>query len=401
VPTNELTERLAELTVAFGANVQPGQIVAISADVEHAPIVQAVARSAYRHGARFVDVDYFDPYVKRARIEHAPDDTLEFVPSWYGERILQLGEQRCARIVFAGATAPGLFDDLDPSRSGRDMLPRIKESGKVVSDRTTNWCIVPYPTPGWAGLIYPDAEPAERLERLSGQVAHICRLDEPDPVAAWRDRIDATSTAAAKLNDRRFDALHFEGPGTDLTIGLLPSSTWANALFETVDGIAHLANLPTEEVFTSPDPERADGVVRATKPLVFPDGGVVRGLSVRFEGGRAVAIDADEGAENLRRRTQKDDGGVRLGEVALVDREGRIGPLDTIFYDTLVDENAASHIALGDAFAFAVTDDRDRERLNSSAIHYDFMIGADDVAVTGITAGGERVPVLRGGAWQL
>jgi aminopeptidase len=397
----ELTARLADLAVAFGANVQPGQIVAVSADVDHAPAAQAVAASAYRHGARFVDVDYFDPYVKRSRIEHASDDSLEFVPSWYGDRILALGDQRCARIVFAGATVPGLFDDLDPVRAGRDMLPRIRESGRIVSDRTTNWCIVPYPTAGWAGLVYPDAGREAGLARLWEQIAHVCRLDEPDPVAAWRARIEATSSAAARLNERRFGALHFEGPGTDLTVGLLPSSTWANALFETVDGITHLANLPTEEVFTCPDPERADGIVRATKPLVFPDGGVVRGLRVRFEGGRAVSIEADEGADNLRSRTRKDEGGVRLGEVALVDREGRIGPLETIFYDTLLDENASSHIALGDAFAFGVTEDEDRRRLNASAIHYDFMIGADDVAVTGITDGGERVPVLRGGAWQI
>ena len=393
-------DRLAELTISFGANVQPGQIVAITSDVGHEPLTRALAASAYRRGARFVDVEYFDPYVKRARIEHADDDTLEFVPSWYGERILELGELHSSRILTTGTVAPGLFDDLDPGRAGRDILPRIKESGKVVDDRTTNWCIVPFPTTGWARQVHPDLDDDEALERLWDEIAHVCRLDEDDPVAAWRERIDATASAAGRLNERRFDALHFEGPGTDLTIGLLPSSHWANALFETVDGIEHLANIPTEEVFTSPDPQRADGIVTATKPLVFPDGSVVRGLRVRFEGGRAVEIEAEQGAENLRSRTSKDEGGTRLGEVAIVDGAGRIGPLGTIFHDTLLDENAASHLALGRGFEFAVGE-ADRERVNLSAVHYDFMIGSPEVQVTGITAGGERVPALRDGVWQL
>jgi aminopeptidase len=394
------TERLAELAISFGANVQPGQIVAITSDVGHEALTRALATSAYRHGARFVDVEYFDPYVKRSRIEHANPETLDFVPSWYGERILDLGDQRCARILTTGTVAPGLFDDLDPARAGRDMLPRVKESGKVVSDRTTNWCIVPFPTAAWARQVHPELAEDDALERLWDEIAHVCRLDEDDPVAAWRERIAATASASERLNERRFDALHFEGPGTDLTIGLLPTSHWANALFETVDGVVHLANLPTEEVFTSPDPQRAEGFVTATKPLVFSDGAEVDGLRVRFEGGRAVELEADRGGENLRSRCATDDGGTRLGEVALVDGAGRIGPLGTIFQNTLLDENAASHIALGDGFEFAVGEE-DRPRVNQSAVHYDFMIGSPDVQVTAITAAGERVPVLRDGGWQI
>jgi aminopeptidase len=393
-------ERLAELAVAFGANVQPGQIVAIASEVGHEELTRALTASAYRRGARFVDVDYFDPHVKHARVAHADLDTLDFVPSWYGERVLALGDQRCALIHTTGHVAPGLFDDVDPARAGLDLLPRLKESGKVVSERTMNWCIVPFPNPGWAGCVHPELDEEAALERLWDEIAHVCRLDEPDPIAAWRERTDATARAAARLNDLALDALHFEGPGTDLTIGLLPTSRWANALFETVEGVEHLANIPTEEVFTSPDPRRAEGVVAATKPLVFSDGAVVHGLRVRFEGGRVVQIDADEGADNLRTRCARDEGGARLGELALVDREGRIGPLGTIFYDTLVDENAASHIALGNAFDFAVGEE-DRERLNQSSIHQDFMIGSLDVQVTGTTRAGERVPLLRGGAWAI
>ena len=397
---SDLTDRLAEVAVSFAANVQPGQIVYLQGETGHEEILRAVATAAYRRGAKFVDVVYFDPWVKRARIEHADPDTLGFVPDWYGARVLRLGEERAARIFVTGPTAPGLLEDLDPSLAGRDLLPRLAETGRVVSERTTNWTIVPYPTRAWARQVHPNLEEDAALARLADEIAHVCRVDEEDPVEAWRSRIEATATAAARLNERRFDALHFEGPGTNLTVGLFPSSVWANADFSTVDGLRHLANLPTEEVFTSPDPERADGVVTSTKPLAFTDGAIVRGLRVRFEGGRAVEIDADEGAGFLRARAEKDVGASRLGEVALVDREGRIGPLGTVFYDTLLDENAASHIALGNGFDFALGAE-EVARVNRSDIHVDFMIGGDDVDVTGITHAGEHVPVLRGGTWQI
>ncbi|MGE5691194.1 MAG: aminopeptidase [Pseudomonadota bacterium] len=397
---DELTRRLAELAIAFGANVQPGQIVFVQAEPEHAPLVHALAAEAYRRGARFVDAFYFDPRVKRARIAFAPEETLDFVPPWYAQRMLSLGEERAARVWVTGTTAPGLFDDLDPARAGRDLLPRLAETGKVVNDRTTNWTIVPYPTEGWARQVHPELD-GQALPRLTDELAHVLRLDEDDPVAAWHARFRDTGSAAERLTERRFDALRFDGPGTELTVGLLPSSRWAAATFTTIDGLEHKPNLPSEEVFTTPDPTRADGHVTATKPLVFADGSSVRGLRVRFEGGRAVEIDADDGGDNLRTRVAKDEGGSHLGEVALVDREGRIGPLGTVFYDTLLDENAASHLALGAGFGFAVEDEADAARVNQSGIHVDFMIGGDDVDVTGLTRDGGEVPVLRGGAWQI
>jgi aminopeptidase len=392
-------DRLAELAITVGANVQSGQILTILAETGHEPLVRAIATCAYQRGARFVDPLYFDPYVKRARIEHA-DGELEFIPSWHGERVLERGRQRCAHVTITGPIDPDVFDGLDPARLGRDQLPRTKEQGVVVGARTSNWTIVPFPTAGWAQQVHPELDAGAALDRLWEEVAHVCRLDTDDPTAAWRERLDATEAAAARLNEHHFDALHYEGPGTDFTVGLLPTSHWANAAFTTVDGISHLANIPTEEVFTSPDPERADGTVRATKPLVFSDGARVDGLRVRFEHGRAVAIDADSGAENLRARVATDEGGARLGELALVDREGRIGPLGTVFYDTLLDENAASHIALGAGFPFAVGEE-DVDRVNQSAIHEDFMIGSPDVQVTGLTRTGERVAVMRDGAWQI
>jgi len=395
-----LAERLADLAVGIGANVQPGQIVTVSADIGLEEIVRELAARAYREGAKFVDVTYFDPGVKRARIEHAAEDTLDFVPSWYAGRVFELGRSHSARVVVAAPSNPRALQGLDPARLGRDQLPAIAEWMDVLSERTVNWTIIPFPTLPWARLVHPELDDAAALEKLTQEIVHVCRLDEPDPDAAWRARVSELSAVGSRLNGLALDSLHYEGPGTDLTVGLLPSSSWVGALSSTIDGLEHLPNIPTEEVFSTPDPQRAEGRVRSTKPLVLVDGSIVRGLEVRFEGGRAVEIDAEEGAEIMRARTARDEGASRLGEVALVDRESRIGQLGTVFYETLLDENATSHIALGSAYEEAV-DESDLPRINRSGTHIDFMVGGDDVDVTGITRDGQRIPVLRGGAWQI
>jgi aminopeptidase len=395
---NDNVQRLASLLVNFGANVQEGQILDVRSALGKEELTRAITADAYKRGAKFVDVSYWDPYVKRERLEYAADEALEFVPPWHGSRTLQLGDERAAVISLSGPVEPHLFDDVDPARLGRDVFPRVKEWTTVINERTVNWCIAPGPTETWAQLVHPDLGP-DALAKLWDEVVHICRLGEPDPQAAWEERVAALETVAARLTERRFDALHLEGPDTDLTIGLLPSSRWIGGGDLTVDGIPHMANLPTEEVFTAPDPERVEGTVRATMPL-FTQGRIVEGLAVRFEGGRAVDVTADSGAEMIRALTERDDGAARLGEIALVDREGRIGPLQTVFYDTLLDENAASHIALGSAYDASV-DDTDRDRLNRSSIHVDFMVGSPEVQVTGITPDGTGVPVLRDAAWQV
>ena len=393
--------RFAELAVDFGANLQPGQIVSLSGAPGKERLVRAIANRAYEKGAKFVDLAWFDPWIKRARIEHAADDTLEYVPPWLGDRILTLGKERGAAITLSGPVAPGLMDDLDPVRAGRDRLPAIRETGEVVGRREINWTILPGPTAAWAELVHPDLEPDAALAKLEQQLLHVLRLDEADPVAAWRERADRLVSVARTLTERGFDALHYEGPGTEMTVGLLPGAAWQAARFETADGIPHMPNLPTEEVFTSPDPTRVDGHVRSTKPLVLIDGTVVRDLEVRFEGGRVVELTSSTAQEVMRTIIARDEGAARLGEVALVDNEGRIGALDTVFYDTLLDENAASHIALGRAFPFLAGDDETAGMMNESDIHIDFMIGSDELTVHGVTRDGERVPVLVGGAWQI
>jgi len=396
-PDEETLTRFADLVVGFGANVQRDQIVAIGAEIGKERVTRALAASAYRHGARFVDVAYFDMHLKRARAIEAREETLDFVPSWYGERVLELGRQRCARIGLTGPAAPGLMDDVDPARAGRDQLPFLPESGVVVNERTTNWTAVPCPTAAWAQLVYPDRAPDEAEAALWEAILHVCRLDEADPVAAWRSRAETLIDAAARLTQRRFSALRFRGPGTDLEVGLLPTSAWLAARFETVDGIVHMPNLPSEEIFSAPDPQRCEGVVRATKPLVL-GGSIIRGLEAEFRAGAVVRVDAEEGADVLRAYVARDAGAARLGEVALVDGDGRIGALDTTFFDTLLDENAASHIALGQAYAITAGEE-DHPRLNVSAVHIDFMIGSGEVDVSGVEAGGNEVPVLTGGAW--
>ncbi|MGZ4290998.1 MAG: aminopeptidase [Gaiellaceae bacterium] len=392
-------ERLAELAV-HGANVQPGQVLMVTGEIGNEDVARAVAVAGYRRGAKFVDVDYFDPYVKRARIEHARPETLGFVPPWYGTRMLEHAEDQGARVTLATLTAPNLLDDLDKKLVGRDMLPRVKELTKIVSERSTNWCIVPAPHRAWAALVYDDLPEEEAYERLWSELEHVLRLDEPDPIAAWDERMATLTDAASRLTARSFDAIELNGPGTELTIGLLPTHRWWSADFSRADGLRHLPNLPTEEVFTTPDPIRTTGQVTSTKPLALRDGTIVRGLRVRFENGVAVDIDADENAEALRTLLEIDEGARRLGELALVDRRGRIGPLGTVFYNTLLDENAASHIALGAGFPFLV-DPEHVERVNQSGQHIDFMIGSPEVDVDGVTADGERVPVLRGGDWQI
>jgi aminopeptidase len=391
--------RLAELAV-HGANVQPGQIVLVTAELGNEEAARAVAAAAYEREAKFVEVDYFDPWVKRARIEHADPETLTFVPEWYGAKYLAHAAEDGARVTLAGVTAPGALAGVDMALAGKDMLPRVKELGQIVGQRLTNWCIAPSPHLEWAKLVYPELPEDEAYEKLWQEIEHVLRLDEPDAVKAWDERMATLNESAEQLAARRFDALELRGPGTELTVGMLPTHTWWAADFSTAKGLRHLPNLPTEEVFTTPDPLRTEGQVTSTKPLVLRDGTIISGLRVRFEGGTAVAIDADENVEALRSQLAIDEGALRLGELALVDRQGRIGPLGTVFFNTLLDENAASHIAFGTGFPFLV-DEADSGRVNASGTHVDFMIGSPELEVDGVTSAGERVPVLRGGDWQI
>jgi aminopeptidase len=393
------SEKLAQLAI-FGANVQPGQLVAVTSYLGKEDLTRRIARLAYERGAKYVDVLYFDQWIKRERIALAAEETLDYVPPWMRERLLHLSDEHAARISLSGPHAPRALQGLDPARAGRDLLPYLPETGEVVNRMTTSWNIVPVPTPSWAELVFPELEREAAYEQLWEDIAHICRLEHDDPSQAWSDRSAELKANAQRLTDRHFDALRLHGPGTDLTIGLFPSAHWAAGDLETVDGRRHSPNIPTEEIFGTPDPERVDGHVSATLPLEL-SGSIIERIRVEFEGGRAVKIDADSGADALRAVAARDDGASRLGEIALVDGAGRIGPLERVYYDTLIDENAASHIALGGAYDHPVDDPAEKQRINKSAIHVDFMIGSLELAVDGITHDGDTVPVLRAGDWQI
>ncbi|WP_249010734.1 aminopeptidase [Conexibacter sp. DBS9H8] len=396
----ELVSSLSDLIVSdVGVNVQAGQIVGITAAPGMEAVWRAVAEAAYRRGASYVDLWVFDGHVKHSRLTHAPLHSLAYRPPWWGERYRSLGALAGAQIRLAGEPALGLMEDIAPERLGIDMMPRLPETLEVTHARQWNWIVTPGPCAGWAARLYPDLTEAAALDRLWEEIADIMRLGEPDPAAAWRERFAQLDAVARRLTALKLDALHFQGPGTDLRVGLLPGSLWQSAGDETAGGIPFTANLPTEEVFTAPDPVRVDGHVRATRPLTV-GGGTVVDLEVHFLEGRAVEVSARQGAGLVEAMIATDPGAARLGEVALVDAESRIGRLGTVFSETLLDENAASHIALGAAYPDTVSDAGSRAQINESSIHIDFMIGSPEISVTGLTADGGQLPLLRDGRWQ-
>jgi aminopeptidase len=401
---DERLRAYARLAVRVGANVQPGQVLGVSAQLEHAPLARAIAAEAYEAGASFVDVLYSDPHVRKAQIELAPEDQLAHSPPWIVSRAEEIGRRRGAWISITGTAEPELFAQLDGRRVG---LARMQELARVLLEQTdqslVNWTVVSYPNEGWAETMFGEPD----VERLWDALVKVVRLDEPDPEAAWGDHVHRLETRARSLNAHGFDALRFRGPSTDLTVGLHQGGIWHAALDETVEGVRHVANMPTEEVYTSPDARRTEGVVRSTRPLVI-GGTVVRDLEIRFEAGKAVDVRASSGEEMMRTHVTSDEGAARLGEVALVDGTSRVGQTGLTFFDTLLDENATCHIAFGGAIIQAVAgseswspEERAAKGVNYSTIHTDFMIGGPDVEVDGITAEGEEVPLLRDDVWLL
>jgi aminopeptidase len=398
----ERIDAYADLIVRVGANVRPGQTFFVNALPEHVDLVRALARAGYRAGAAYVDVRYGDPHVNRARIELAPEDSLTHSPEWLVERATALEGAAIASI--AGEAEPELLADLDQGRVGRTRpIAVIERALKAQNERAVNWTIAAYPSAGWAEQVFGEPD----VERLWDAIAMTVRLDEADPVAAWREHAARMKARCAQLDELALDALHFQGPGTDLTVGLMPESRWIGGGIETRDGIAHIPNLPTEEVFTAPDWRRTEGTVRSTRPLAL-GGTVVNDLELTFTGGEAVNVQASSGADAVRGQMGTDEFANRLGEVSLVDGTSRVGQTGLTFFNTLFDENATCHIAWGSAIMYSAPElaglspDETRARgANVSNVHTDFMVGGPEVAVDGITKDGRRVPILREDVWQL
>jgi aminopeptidase len=402
----ELLSRYADLAVRVGVNLEDGQELHVTGAVEHAPMIREIARRAYEAGARYVSVSYSDDHVRHAMIANAPEATLTWTPPYDLARIEHLAANRGAAIRIVGNPDPDLFSDLDPERvGGARPLEAADMWREIVGARTVAWCIIAQPTEGWAEAVFGEPD----VDRLWQQVARATRLDEPDPVGAWWARVAELSERAERLNAWGFDSIRFRGPGTDLKVGLIDDGVWESADFATAWGRKHVPNLPTEEVFTTPDWRRTEGEFTSTRPLQMPNQGVlVRDLRIRFEAGKAVEVDASTAADVVRAEMAIDEQAPYLGEVALVDSSSAIGQTGVTFMDTLFDENATCHVAYGAGFAFSVEDhesmsleQRLEAGINVSRVHTDVMLGGPEIEVSGVTADGTEVPIIRDDLWRL
>jgi aminopeptidase len=387
-------ERYAELAVRVGANVQEGQEVFVYGFVEHAELARAVARQSYRAGASYVHLVYTDQHARHAMIELGPDEALTYSP----EHLKMLTAEMAgnALIGLSGNPEPDLFADLDGDRLGRafqDEVAAIRQ--QQYRENSVNWCGVGAPNAGWAQQVLGEPD----VERMWELVATCFRLDMDDPVSAWREHLDQLDARAAALNALQPDALRYRGPGTDLTAGLLPAAHWTSARFQTASGIDFVANMPTEEIFTSPDCRRADGTIRSTMPLLL-GGQLISGLQLTLKDGRVVDVQAEGGADIVRTQLETIGNADRLGELALVTGESRVGQTGTLYYNTLFDENATCHIAYGFGLPYCF-DGEPPEGMNRSNLHVDFMVGGPELEVDALLADGTVVPLIRNEVWQL
>ena len=404
----QLLDAYAELTVKSGLNVRAGQQVLISAPLEAVDLVRRITAHAYRAGATLVTTLYNDEQATLLRYKEGPDAGFDAAPSWLFNGMAEaFRDGNCARLAIIGED-PSLLSAINPELVARANKARSKAYKPVIELITgfkTNWCVISCATPQLAKSVFPSDTPEVALGKLWSAIFKCTRADLPDPVAAWREHNSALKARTDKLNGKRYAALAYKGPGTDLTIGLVDDHHWAGGATPAKNGIVCNPNIPSEEVFTMPHRERTDGVVRSTKPLSY-QGTFIDGISVRFEKGRIVEGHADKGEDVFRKMISTDEGAARLGEVALVPHSSPISATGIIFNETLFDENAASHIAVGQAYSDNMKDvdklsseERLAKGMNASLIHVDWMIGSGELDVDGVLKDGKSEPLMRKGEW--
>ena len=402
VTNNDRLNRFADLVVRVGVNVQPGSGVLVTADTAHLEIARAVVERAYVAGAEWVEVEWSDGPIRHSRLTHSSIESLTRSRPWAIERIKELAAERGVVISLVGDPDPHLFDDVDPVKAAARRGDEAMAARDALLVHQLRWTVVAAPNPGWAREVFGEPD----TERLWDAVGTAMRLDEPDPVACWRDRAAELAARGRALDALNLTEVHYRSAGTDLTVGLVPETRWSGGGDNDPDGIWYMPNIPTEEVFTSPDRRRADGTISLTKPVIV-NGQVVDGLRVTFSGGRITDVTATSGAESVLAELDTDEGARSLGEVSLVDRDSRIAKAGILFHNTLFDENAACHVAWGQSFPFAVAgglertdDERFEIGLNRSAVHTDVVIGGAGMTVTGTGPKGS-VEIIRDDEWVL
>jgi aminopeptidase len=400
-------DRLAEVAVRAGLGLQPGQELVMTATLDTVALARRITAHAYKAGASVVTSLFGDEESSLLRFRHGTDAAFDAAPAWLYEGMAQAYRSGAARLAIAG-NDPGLLSKEDPekvSRVNRATSKAYRPALELIARHEINWTIVACATPAWAAAVFPDLPQDEALARLWSAIFAASRVDQPDPVAAWKAHDANLHARAARLNDKSYSALHFRGPGTDLRVGLADDHLWLGGGSKARNGVYGIPNMPTEEVFTTPHKDRVEGHVTSTKPLSY-QGTMIEGISVQFKDGRIVDARSARGNQVLSRMIDTDEGAHRLGEVALVPHSSPIASSGLLFMNTLFDENAACHIALGQAYSSCLKDGDTltKEQLashgvNESLIHVDWMIGSNRIDIDGVAASGGAEPVMRAGEW--
>ncbi len=400
-------DRLAETTIKVGLQLQPGQDLLITAPSAALPLVRRIAEHAYKAGAGLVVPFFTDEQLTLARYQYAPDASFDKAANWLYDGMAKAFSANTARLAIVGDD-PMLLSTQDPgkvSRANKANSMAYQPALEKIAGFDINWNIIAWPGTAWAKLVFPNETADNAVRKLADAIFAASRVDREDPIAAWADHNAKLHEKTAWLNQNRFSALHFKGPGTDLTVGLADGHEWHGGASTAKNGITCNPNIPTEEVFTTPHAHRVEGYVSSTKPLSY-NGTLIDNISVRFEAGRIVEAKASRGEDVLRKVLETDEGASRLGEVALVPHSSPISKSGLLFFNTLFDENAACHIALGQCYAKCFLDGASLtpEQIaaqggNKSLIHIDWMIGSNEVDIDGIGVNNEHVPIFRKGEW--